>query len=218
MYQDHRNVIAILAKLYPGVFFEDSKQRLPLKISIVNDIENQAPQELMGYDIGRAVDFYVTNIGYKITLSRSAGKFRVGLDGKGVAKVTEAEAQDAQRQVDDYHENILPQKSVPINRVSFLQPPRPPISYAGREEAIRDALSLQRRQSLPDAELVASAVKKLNKAAALLADEDDEFRAEFVCKVLTEARAEFVCKVLTEARADIDAALTKVNSAARNVG
>ena len=191
--QDHKVVIAKLAALFPKAFFEEPKKRVPLKSAIVADVQKQGCDELMGFDVGTAIDFYMSHLGYQMSL-RAPGKPRVDLNGKLVSKVTVQEAKAAQRKVDEIHEDMnardLAAQGNPMHRVvnqgtdlmrKVTAPPLP-----------------NPRLELPPVELVNSITKKMARVANVLESEDDEFKAEFLEKVLREVRA------------DVDAMLAKV--------
>ena len=55
--QDHNEVIRVLAEHYPRCFFDDARQRRPIKKNIIADIEAQKPEELDPYDIQSAIDW-----------------------------------------------------------------------------------------------------------------------------------------------------------------
>jgi sRNA-binding protein len=189
--QDHRVVIAKLANLFPKTFFEDPRKRVPLKSNIVVDIERLGCADLIGMDVGAAVDFYMSHIGYQICLS-TPGKMRVDLDGNLITRVTEQEASVAQ------------DKTYEINQIiKSRRMPNEPIDRSG-ELTSRIAIVRQeaeangRRAKQSPAELLASATRKLARATNLIESEDDEFKAGFVEKVLKETKA------------DIDAVLARL--------
>ena len=47
--QDHNEVIRQLEACYPRCFFDDARQRRPIKKNVVTDIEAQKPKELEPY-------------------------------------------------------------------------------------------------------------------------------------------------------------------------
>jgi sRNA-binding protein len=53
--QDHNDVIRMLAEHYPRCFFDDARQRRPLKKNIIADIEAQQPKDLEPYDLPSAL-------------------------------------------------------------------------------------------------------------------------------------------------------------------
>jgi sRNA-binding protein len=76
-----------LAYLFPKAFFENLRQRVPLKQNIVADIERQGCNDLLGVDVAAAVDYYTNHIGYYIC-SAAAGRPRVDLEEQPVNTVT----------------------------------------------------------------------------------------------------------------------------------
>jgi sRNA-binding protein len=183
--QDHKEVIAKLAYLFPKAFFEEPRQRVPLKANIVADIEKQACADLIGVDVSAAVDFYMSHIGYQISLS-TPGKTRVDLDGNLVNKVTEQEAAIAQRRANEAAQNMKAAKiafnSNPIDHGTELM---------SKATTMRDEASAnQKRSNQSPADLLTSATKKLARATTLLDSEEDEFKAMFLEKVLKETRAD----------------------------
>jgi len=96
--QDHNEVIQILSELYPKCFFSIPQQRRPLKKNIIVDIQRFNDQALSGFDIGSAVDWYMSHIGYDYACA-AAGTQRIDLDGKAVGKITSSEAREAQDRI-----------------------------------------------------------------------------------------------------------------------
>jgi sRNA-binding protein len=194
--QDHNEIIARLASLFPKAFFENPKQRVPLKPNIVADVENQGCRDLIGADVGAAIDFYMTHIGYQICLS-TPGTVRVDLEGNPVSRVTEQEAMIAQQRADEAKQ-VIRERRASYNHV------RPIVNHdtdqIDKVAAVRKAAAAdQKRSTLSSVELVISANKKLARASSLLESEDDEFKSTFIEKVLKEAKA------------DIDAVLARLS-------
>jgi sRNA-binding protein len=106
--QDHNAVIQQLSELYPKCFFTNPKQRRPLKPNIVVDLFKAADRELAWFDVGAAVDWYISHIGYDYACMAGAG--RVDLDGKVVGKVTESEAREAENRVAAKHQQMAEQR------------------------------------------------------------------------------------------------------------
>jgi sRNA-binding protein len=88
-----REIISLLAEQFPKAFFEDGRQRRPLKKTIASDIVALGLEELKDADIGRAVSYYVNHYGYHKTIV--AGTPRIDLDGNVCGVVTEAEQREA---------------------------------------------------------------------------------------------------------------------------
>jgi sRNA-binding protein len=188
--QDHREVVAKLARLFPKTFFEEPRQRVPLKENITADIEKLGCADLTGADVEAAVDFYTSHIGYYIC-SATAGRTRIDLDGKPGKKVTAQEAAVAQRKANEAGQDIQ------VRKIAFS---------SNANGAIDPGISLMRKVVREDdkranqspAELLAGATKKLVRAASLLDSEEDEFKVMFLEKVLKETKA------------DLDAMLTRL--------
>jgi sRNA-binding protein len=180
----HKNTIAQLASLFPKTFFEEARQRRPLKHDIVKDIESLGCNDLIGVDVDAAVDFYISHVGYQIHLS-TPGTMRIDLDGNQVSRVTEQEARIAQQTAAKINEARKTRAPAPLNGSE----PSPPND---RMIAVRKAaIAEQKRAGVPPTELLASAAKKLGRATSLLdSDDDDEFRSRFVETVLMEVKAD----------------------------
>ena len=184
--QDHNEIIARLAHLFPKTFFENPRQRAPLKIDIVSDIEKQGCAELIGVDLGEAVEWYISHIGYAYCMA-TPGKARVDLDGNQVSKVTEQEASVAQQKIDKYNADKFRMKH--LTSVQTIQPINE--NEQLRRTAVRESAAADNeRANRSDAELIENATKKLARATSLLNSEDDEFKARFLMQVLKEVRAD----------------------------
>src|SRR5262245_19042437 len=96
--QDHNKLIAHLAQLFPKAFFINPRQRRPLKSNIILDIERAADPSLAEFNVGAAVDWYTSHIGYDHACAQ-AGAERVDLDGKVVGKITAMEAREARARI-----------------------------------------------------------------------------------------------------------------------
>jgi sRNA-binding protein len=182
--QDHREVIAKLARLFPKAFFEEPRQRVPLKANITADIEKLGCADLIGVDVAGAVDFYMTHIGYQIC-SSTAGRTRVDLDGNPIKKVTAQEAAVAQRKASEAGQNIQ------AKRIAFSSNANgaidPGINLMRKVPTVRED---EKRANQSPADLLAGATKKLARATSLLDSEEDEFKAMFLEKVLKETKAD----------------------------
>jgi sRNA-binding protein len=194
--QDHRNVIAKLAMLFPKAFFENPKLRVPLKQNIISDIEKMGCNELLAYDVGAAVDFYITHIGYQICLS-IPGRMRVDLNGKAVARVTPDEAAVAQQKANDIGQSIRVRKTAAGNLISIVERRDELLVEKVKEQEARDELDFKRAKA-SETELLDGAMRKLARASSLLESEDDEFKPMFLRTVLKETKAdiEALLKVL----------------------
>jgi sRNA-binding protein len=101
---DSENVIRMLCDHYPKCFFEDPKQRRPLKQDIATDIIADPDFNVVHEGIAAALDWYKQHIGYRGFAMSNAGARRIDLDGREVGTVTEQEAIAARQQLNDYHE------------------------------------------------------------------------------------------------------------------
>jgi sRNA-binding protein len=98
----NEQVIRMLCEHYPKCFFEDPRQRRPLKQKIVTDIINDQDLDVSPELITAAVDWYKSNIGYEGFAMSIPGAKRINLDGEAVGTVTEPEAIAAQQRLDEY--------------------------------------------------------------------------------------------------------------------
>jgi sRNA-binding protein len=197
--QEHRHVIAILARLFPKTFFENARLRVPLKLDIEADVEQQGCNEVLGMDVRAAIEFYRSHVGYQMCLE-APGRFRVDLDGIQGNKVTELEARAARQKVGEIHSEMTARAAAnPMVRVG---PVRQGHDLLGKvtipREAPREIPLVDPRSDKSVSELLASATKKLARATSLADSEDDEFKALFLRKVLTKIQL------------DIDALLMKL--------
>ncbi len=87
---------ALIAK-YPKAFFEDPRDRKPLKIGIHADILADESNQLAGYQLTSALRWYTGAYGYQLCLK--AGEDRVDLQGEKAGEVTEADATAAAEKV-----------------------------------------------------------------------------------------------------------------------
>jgi ProP effector len=182
MYQDHNDVIAKLAKLFPNAIYEDVRMRRPLKANITADIERQGCNDLLGFNVGEAVNYYMNRLGYLKTLE--AGATRIDLDGKPAGKVTETEAWDAKIEVDK------------INKERALKSPQPQSTPTQARKVMIDGT--RANQTIP--QLLESAQKHLAIAISL---EANEYTVDFRRRVCEDARMD-----LTTVLAKLDGTVT----------
>jgi sRNA-binding protein len=90
----------MLCESYPKCFFENPKQRRPLRKDITADITKDKHFVVAPEMITAAVEWYKTHIGYDYAMS-IAGAKRIDLDGKEVGTVTEQEALGAKQRIDE---------------------------------------------------------------------------------------------------------------------
>ena len=86
---ESEHIIRMLVDRYPQTFFEEPRQRQPLKKTILDDLIND------GFPVAReplnaAVDWYQSHFGYHYALQ--AGAKRIDLHGKAASTVTQKEA------------------------------------------------------------------------------------------------------------------------------
>jgi sRNA-binding protein len=101
----NEQVIRMLCEQYPKCFFEENRQRRPLKQDITADIIKDNSLEVSPELITAAVDWYKSNIGYEGFAMSIPGAKRINLDGEAVGTVTEQEAIAAQQRIDDFHKD-----------------------------------------------------------------------------------------------------------------
>ena len=77
-----------LVEKYPKCFFEDPRQRVPIKKSIRDDLQAEGFPADYGL-ISSAVDWYESHFSYQYALE--PGRKRIDLNGKEVGTVTEQE-------------------------------------------------------------------------------------------------------------------------------
>jgi sRNA-binding protein len=102
--EDRDRAIQALAREYPKTFFVIGERRKPLKHDIDKDIEADIAKDndhpLLDYDIGDALAWYQSHVGYQKACS-IAGASRLDLQGKPVSKITVNEARDAEEQAQE---------------------------------------------------------------------------------------------------------------------
>jgi sRNA-binding protein len=95
---DIENVLRMLYVSYPRCFFEDARLRRPLKRNIAADLQVDgfavAPELTIA-----AINWYENRLGYQRQIQ--AGSRRIDLTGSEVSTVTEREALDAQKRVQE---------------------------------------------------------------------------------------------------------------------
>lgn len=99
--------INLLADKYPKCFFTLPQRRVPLKKDIEDDLSDA---KVIGANkLGDVLYYYTNHLAYHYNIK--AGTNRVDLDGNPVAKVTEAEEREAQKQIAQINErrNVIKQ-------------------------------------------------------------------------------------------------------------
>jgi sRNA-binding protein len=122
------DVVYDLIDKYPKCFFEKPQSRLPLKNTIMADLEEDcfpAEYELLLM----AVEWYKSHYSYQYALE--TGAKRIDLNGKVVGTVTALEHANAQKKIaadkQKYHERIAAYKTPPVIPMT-KPPPTPPPS------------------------------------------------------------------------------------------
>jgi sRNA-binding protein len=98
---DIENVVLMLCNTYPKSFFEDPRQRQPLKDNIAADIIADPELQVSPAMIAAAVEWYESHVSYDYVMS--AGSKRIDLDGRAVGTVTEQEARAARHRIDEFN-------------------------------------------------------------------------------------------------------------------
>ncbi len=99
---DSENVVRMLCATYPKCFFEEPRQRKPLKHNIAADIIADPEFNVSPGMITAAVEWYMSHVG--CDYNTFAGSKRLDLDGREVGTVTEQEAIDARLRVDEFNQ------------------------------------------------------------------------------------------------------------------
>ena len=94
---------ALIAK-YPAAFFEDPRQRKPLKIGIHEDILADETNQLAGYQLTSALRWYTGAFGYQLNLT--AGAKRVNLSGEEAGEVSEKDAEAAAQKAEQIRKKM----------------------------------------------------------------------------------------------------------------
>jgi sRNA-binding protein len=111
--EDKENVVRMLVENYPKCFFDNPRQRRPLKKNIADDIIADKNFQVADELIVAALDWYESNIGYSYALA-NAGATRIDLNGNVANVVTPLEASKAQQIVNDFHKKKNEQASNPV--------------------------------------------------------------------------------------------------------
>jgi ProP effector len=100
---DRERAIQALSREHPKTFFAIGERRKPIKLGIEKDIEAEMAKDddhpLLDFDIPDAIAWYCSRIGY--LKSCVAGASRLDLQGKAVAKITPAEAREAEAEAQE---------------------------------------------------------------------------------------------------------------------
>jgi sRNA-binding protein len=117
--EDKENVVRMLVKNYPKCFFENPRQRRPLKNNIAADIIADKILEVSDDLIASAVDWYRSNIGISYAMS-APGATRIDLNGDVAGKVTPAETLEAQKIVNEFHAKKNAEANNPIRTLNNM--------------------------------------------------------------------------------------------------
>jgi ProQ/FINO family len=116
--------IRILVEKYPSCFFSDPPLRRPLKKTIVADLVKSGVP-MASELITPTIEWYQSHFGYQHSLH--AGAKRLDLNGKEVATVTEQEAKNAQKYIQERREELL-----------LKSPAKPPVTPSIVPSIVRD--------------------------------------------------------------------------------
>jgi sRNA-binding protein len=89
---DIAQTLQVLYAKYPKAFFENRQQRLPLKSTILRDLERDESFDNLAL-LEEAVKYYQSDIGYQYAVAHRTPV--VDLDGKIVANITESASYEA---------------------------------------------------------------------------------------------------------------------------
>jgi len=101
----------MLCEHYPKCFFEEAKQRRPLKRDIAADIVRDDDFAVAPEMITAALDWYKSHVGYDYATT-IAGSKRIDMHGREVGTVTEQEAMSAKKRIDEFNEKRNEQRTV----------------------------------------------------------------------------------------------------------
>jgi sRNA-binding protein len=118
--EDNENIIKMLVENYPKCFFENPRQRRPLKKNIAADVIVDKILQVSDEAIIAGIDWYMSNIGYSGFALSTTGAKRINLKGIEVGTVTQMEALKAQQELRDYHEKKNEQQANPVRVLSDM--------------------------------------------------------------------------------------------------
>jgi sRNA-binding protein len=118
--EDNENIIRMLLENYPACFFNDPRQRRPLKKNIAADVIADKILQVADEAIIAAITWYQSNIGYEGFAMSVAGAKRINLKGIEVGTVTQSEALEAQQRLDDYHAKKNAEQNNPVRVLSNM--------------------------------------------------------------------------------------------------
>jgi sRNA-binding protein len=164
-----------LTEEYPKAFFIEPKRRVPLKHGIEQDMKadltTNQHSALVYFDIGDAVAWYRSHVGYLISCS-VAGAGRLDLAGMVVAKVTEAEARTAREKAKEIFADIE------VRKRQRQWPQQSGFSVARATPPVQ-ARSFAVDAKLSNLDMLAAVQKQLELVKTILGDvPDDSLRRE----------------------------------------
>jgi sRNA-binding protein len=171
---ESENIVRMLVDNYPQTFFQEPRQRRPLKKTIVNDLIED------GFAVARepleaAVQWYQSHFSYHYALQ--AGAKRIDLHGKTVGTVTEGEAIKAQDYIAERQREMNERRSRTIADNPSLLPqfltvaPKksdPVASLQDRLNEIRKAMLETANSNLRNAFAVAGLGVLINEAEHMI--------------------------------------------------
>jgi len=176
---DRDRAVQALAENYPKAFFVVGERRKPLKHGILQDIEADLARDndhaLLDHDVADALAWYQSHVGYQKACS-VAGTNRIDLHGKPTAKVTPAEAHEAEAEAQEGFARMAARRKTAGNGLPpfVTQPTAPPKPTA---VPVNGALS--------NNELLAELQKQLVLVTTVLgADPDDLLRKQLARSAL----------------------------------
>src|SRR6266404_3655261 len=101
--EESENIGRMLVDNFPKCFFDNPRQRRPLKKNIEADIIAEKVLQVSDEAIIAAVAWYKGNVGYWGYALSVPGALRINLNGDAVGKVTPTEAAEAQKELNEYH-------------------------------------------------------------------------------------------------------------------
>jgi len=181
--EDSENVLRTLCDSYPKCFFEDPKQRRPLKPDIAADIIADPEFKVLPVMITAAIDWYMSHVGYRYATS-FAGSKRIDLDGREVGTVTEQEALAAKQRIGEINQKRnerAAQAQSPVNVLGAMH-------ASGRisDDAVRKLDTTPRSKPMAVAPEFASLYETLTAANAAVVGISDPTMRAVVAKVLLD--------------------------------
>jgi sRNA-binding protein len=192
---EHEQVIHMLCDHYPKCFFEDPRQRRPLKKNIAADIAKDPNFKVDPDRIVAAVDWYKSHISYDYALAQTGVK-RIDLSGVEVGTVTESEAIAARQAIAEKGTTINTAKN-PIRTLNQMHTTGK-ISDDGLRKV--DAPMLPRTKTATIAPELAPLYEVLGNANTAVASISDPTMRAAVLKTLLDV----VITAFQQARKELD--------------